>query len=259
MRIACIQMEVKDGDKESNLARAERFLIRAQGADLVLLPELWNIGYFSFEYYENKSETLEGDTVKFICDMAKTLRAYILGGSIIMRRDGELFNTSIFVNRRGHILATYDKIHLFGYRSREKQLLSRGEKVVVVQTEIGTFGLSTCYDLRFPELYRKMVDKGAEIFLVVAAWPYPRLEHWIMLNRIRAIENCTFLASANCVGLNAGRQLCGHSMIVDPWGVIVASAGDEEGIIWAEINVEKVHQVRTEFPVLRDIVFRIDG
>lgn len=257
MRLACIQMEVGDRDKAAHLAHAEELLLEAKGADLVLLPEIWNIGYFSFDRYEGESETLEGETVHLISAMARRLGAYILGGSMVIRKEGKLYNTSLLFDPKGQILATYDKIHLFGYGSRESQLLSRGERVVVVKTALGTFGLSTCYDLRFPELYRKMMYEGAEVFLVVAAWPYPRLEHWIMFNRIRAVENCAFLASANCVGVNRGVRLCGHSMIVDPWGVIMASAGDEETIIWADLDIEKVHQVRAEFPALRDIVFRV--
>ncbi|RLA85658.1 MAG: carbon-nitrogen family hydrolase [Deltaproteobacteria bacterium] len=256
MRIACVQMEVK-GDKYANMAHAERLLLGLKGADLVILPEVWNIGYFSFDLYWKESETLDGETVRFISEMAKKLNAYILGGSMIRREGGKLYNTSLFVDNNGKLIATYDKIHLFGYGSREKELVSRGEGVRVVETDIGVFGLSTCYDLRFPELYRIMVDKGAQMFLVVAAWPYPRLEHWLMFNRVRAIENCAFLASANCVGEGDGVRFCGHSMVVDPWGVIVASGGDEEAVIWAEVELEKVRQVRAESPALRDIVFRV--
>ena len=126
--------------------------------------------------------------------------------------------------------------------------------MVVIETELGKIGMSTCYDLRFPELFRRMVDKGAELFLVTSGWPYPRLEHWLMFNRIRAIENTAFLVSSNCVGINRGARFCGHSMMVDPWGVIVTSGGDEECILQAEIDLKKVETTRKEFPALSDRV-----
>jgi predicted amidohydrolase len=117
-------------------------------------------------------------------------------------------------------------------------------------------GLACCYDLRFPELFRAMVDQGAEFFLVCSAWPYPRLESWIMLNRVRALENEAFLVSSNCVGITKGTQFVGHSLVIDPWGSIVAGSGDEETVVWADVDPGKVKQVRKVFPPLRDRVLR---
>jgi predicted amidohydrolase len=117
---------------------------------------------------------------------------------------------------------------------------------------LGKIGLATCYDLRFPELFRRMVARGVEIFLVCSAWPYPRLEHWLMLNRVRALENQCFLISANSVGLNHGIQFVGHSMITDPWGTILASAGDQDVIIRAEIDLNDLASARQQFPALAD-------
>jgi predicted amidohydrolase len=117
---------------------------------------------------------------------------------------------------------------------------------------LGKIGLATCYDLRFPELFRRMVEQGAEIFLVCSAWPYPRLEHWLMLNRVRALENQCFLISANSVGLNQGIQFVGHSMITDPWGTILAGAGDKEVIIKSEIDLGELEAARQQFPALAD-------
>jgi len=114
--------------------------------------------------------------------------------------------------------------------------------------------LPVSYDLRFPEIFRAMLDKGAELFLVTSGWPYPRLEHWIMLNRVRAIENTAFLVSSNCVGTNRGAQFCGHSMMVNPWGVILTSGGDEECLLKAEIDMDKVTAVRGKFPAVSDRV-----
>lgn len=124
--------------------------------------------------------------------------------------------------------------------------------MAVVNTPLGNFGLATCYDLRFPELFRRMVEKGAQVFLVCSAWPYPRLEHWIMLNRVRALENQCFLFSANSVGPNMGSVFVGHSMMVNPWGVILASGGDDEVILRTEVDLKEAESARTRFPALED-------
>ena len=123
---------------------------------------------------------------------------------------------------------------------------------MVAKTPLGAFGLATCYDLRFPELFRRMMEKGVEVFLICSAWPYPRLEHWIMLNRIRAIENQCFLVSANSVGPNMGTLLAGHSMMVNPWGVILTSGGDDEVILQAELDLKEVYDARERYPALAD-------
>ncbi|MFZ7113396.1 MAG: carbon-nitrogen family hydrolase [Desulfatiglandales bacterium] len=255
MRIASVQMEVGDRSKAENLAHAEGLLSRAAGADLILLPEVWNIGYFSFDRYREESETPDGETASRMSAMARRLGAYLYAGSWIIRSGDAFYNTGFLFDRTGEVIAQYRKIHLFGYGSREQEILHPGKEIVTVKTDLGTLGLTTCYDLRFPELFRKMQARGAEIFLVVSGWPYPRLEHWLLFNRVRALENLAFLASANGVGINRGVRLCGHSMVVDPWGIVVAGGGDEEDIVRADIDVGKVSRVRKEFPSLQDIVF----
>ncbi len=255
MRVATIQMEMADRTKAENLARADLLLERARGADLVLMPEIWNIGYFSFDRYREDSEDLNGETASRMSRWAKKLGAYLFAGSLVERDDVNFYNTALFFGPEGVRLATYRKIHLFGYGSRESQILSPGRDAVVVETPLGKFGITTCYDLRFPELYRKLMIRGAQMFLVTSAWPFPRLEHWIMFNRTRAIENVAFLASSNCVGKNAGSHFCGHSMVVDPWGVVTAGAGDEECVVQADVDLNKVAEVRKVFPALQDIAF----
>lgn len=254
MKIASIQMSVGDESKAERLERAEKLLQRAKGADLVILPEIWNVGYFCFDRYESESEPIDGPTFQRVSSIARQHGFYLHMGSFVESRGGKLYNTSLLIDRLGKPIGTYRKVHLFGYGSKESQILSRGSEVVVVETELGKIGMSTCYDLRFPELFRKMTDRGAELFLVASGWPYPRLEHWLMFNRIRAIENTAFLASSNCVGINRGARFCGHSMIVDPWGVIISSGGDEESIVRAEIDISRVSAIRKEFPALSDRV-----
>ncbi len=252
MKIASIQLKADDEKKSERLARVESLLDRVKGSDLVILPEIWNIGYFSFELYPQEAESLDGETAQRMSARAKQHGYWLHAGSFVEKKDGRLYNTSLLLDPQGKRTAVYRKIHLYGYGSKESEILSRGTEVVVANTPFGKMGLATCYDLRFPELFRAMLDKGAELFLVTSGWPYPRLEHWIMLNRVRAIENSAFLVSSNCMGINRGARFCGHSMIVDPWGVIVSSGGDEECILRGEIDLGKVAAVRGEFPAVSD-------
>lgn len=248
IKVAIVQVNVDDSNQLSRFARVAELLSHAAGADLILLPELWNIGYFSFDQYKKQSETLDGRTVQFIQQKAKELAAYILSGSIIEQDRNVLCNTSILVSPTGSLLGNYRKMHLFGFNSEERQLLTSGEKIGTMRTDLGVLGLSTCFDLRFPEYYRALLDSGVETFLVSSAWPHPRLEHWKILTKARAIENQTFLAAANCVGTNRGRQYCGHSVILDPHGNILAEAGEREEIVTAEIDLDAVKVARDSFP-----------
>ena len=175
-------------------------------------------------------------------------------GSMVENDGGQFFNTSIFLNPRGNIDALYRKMHLFGYQSKETSILTPGQDVVVVDTPWGTTGFSTCYDLRFPELFRRMVDMGAKFFLVASAWPHIRLEAWKLFNRSRAHENLAFLISCNCAGANQGQKYAGHSMVVDPLGQVVAEGSDEEELVSARIDPEWVDTVRQDFPALEDRV-----
>jgi len=254
MEVASIQLESGDRDKEANLKRAGELIDSIERADLILLPELWNIGYFAFDSYEAESETMDGPTMTFLKRKAVEKGCFLFGGSFVESSDGRLYNTSALIDRKGQIVGSYRKIHLYGHQSQEAKLLRRGSEICVVKTELGTIGLSTCYDLRFPELYRKMAIMGAEIFLVASAWPFPRLEAWLMLNRVRALENLVFLVSSNCVGTNRGTQFVGHSMVADPWGTPLVTGGDHECILQAKIDLQKVHATRQAFPAFGDRV-----
>jgi predicted amidohydrolase len=247
-RVASIQLEVtREESKAERVERAARLVESLDRPDLVLLPEAWNVGYFGFDRYAEDAEPLDGPTIARLSRAARTTGAWILAGSIIERDGDRLFNTSVMLDRQGRIGGTYRKIHLFGYGSREQQLLAPGDAVTVLDTELGALGLATCYDLRFPELFRAMVDRGAEAFLVASTWPYPRVEAWTLLNRTRALENQAWLISANCVG-----DGCGRSMIVDPWGTPVAAAGDRATVLVADVDLTAARAARADFPALRD-------
>ncbi|MBF0530874.1 MAG: carbon-nitrogen family hydrolase [Deltaproteobacteria bacterium] len=252
MRVASIQMAVVEGDKTATIAQALKKIDRCGGVDLIILPEIWNVGFMSFDRYHAEAEDFHGQTLTALTAAAKAVGAYLHTGSLVERVEDKYYNSSYLLSPQGRIVANYRKIHLFGYKSKETQLLSPGEEAVVVETPLAKIGLATCYDLRFPELFRRMVDQGAELFLVCSAWPYPRLEAWIMLNRVRALENQCYLVSANSCGLNMGAVFAGHSMVSDPWGVILAGAGDEETIVEANLDIAQVQEIRHRFPPLAD-------
>lgn len=255
MEIASIQLEIRDTySKEMMIEYALDMIDKCKGADLIVLPELWNVGFFNYDNYHNFSEAIDGVTATAIAAKAKELKAYIFSGSFVEKQGTKYYNTSILFDRNGCNIGEYRKIHLFTYKSREPELLTSGEEVVVVETEFGKIGLATCYDLRFPELFRKMtLDFGAEYFLVTSGWPFPRIEAWNALNQVRALENTCYLISCNAAGINKGVRFGGHSQIVDPWGYVVAGSGYEEAIVKTEICQTELRRVRKEFPVLKDI------
>lgn len=250
--MASIQLRIGGCSKQERVDRVVALLDETNGCDLVLLPEIWPTGYFAFSRYADEAESMDGAIVRLLRRKAASVKQYLFMGSMVECDGGSLFNTSILINSEGGLVARYRKIHLFGYQSDESKLLQRGNEVVVAETPWGRFGISTCYDLRFPELYRKMIDQGAEGFLVCAAWPHARLEAWRLFNRSRAHENLAWLLSCNCAGMPLG----GHSMCVNPLGQIVAEAGEEEEILHATIDMSAVKRIRSDFTALDDRVLR---
>jgi predicted amidohydrolase len=254
VRIASIQLKIIEDSKEAALDHARELILHCRGADLIILPELWNIGFASYDRYRAEAEQPDGPTITMLSGLAAELRCYIHTGSIVERDGNSYFNASFLLDRRGSIAGSYRKFHLFTFQSAEAEILTPGRSLTVMETEFGAVGMATCYDLRFPEFFRAMVDMGAGIFLVTAAWPYPRLEHWLLFNRVRALENLSFLVSSNSCGVNQGTRFAGHSQVVNPSGNVVAEAGEDESILWADIDVGTVAAVREAFPALKDRV-----
>lgn len=252
MKIASIQLEIKENEsKIARIDRVESMIDKLKGQDLIVLPETWATGYFAFDRYVDESEEINGDFVQRFSSKAKEVQSYLFAGSFIERNNGKFYNTSVLFSPDGDLIGTYRKIHLFRYGSHEGKILTRGNEITVVDTDFGKVGLSTCYDLRFPELYRAQVDLGAELLLVTSAWPHARLEHWKIFNTARALENQCFLISSNCVGNTHGVHLGGHSQVVDPWGIVMASGGDEETIVKTEIDPSQIAHIRDVFPNLK--------
>ena len=247
MRIASVQVAIKPRSKADSLTHVLNLLDEARGNDLILLPEMWPCGYFNFERYAADSEPLDGPTVQGVQEKARELTAYLHVGSFVERDGDNLYNTSLLLDERGEVVARYRKIQLFGYLSQEPHLLKRGDEVTVVATPWGFAGLSICYDLRFPELYRRMIDRGAEYFLVSSAWPGARLESWRLFNRARANENLAYLFSCNCAGAEGLVTYAGHSMFVDPLGNVLAEGGDGEETVAADVKLEPGLAIRKQF------------
>jgi predicted amidohydrolase len=260
IRIACVQLTSR-ADKAANLERTERLVARAAstGADLVVLPEKWNaIG--DAGVLHAAAEPIEGgESVAAMSSWARTHGITLVGGSITERRDGreKLSNTCVVFDPDGEVVAVYRKIHLFdvdvgGLRYRESDAEEPGDEPVVARLEDWPIGLSVCYDVRFPELYRILALEGAELVTVPANFTlYTGKDHWHVLLRARAIENQLYVAAAAQVGETiAGKPSYGRSLVADPWGIVLAHAPDEETVISAEIDRERIREIRRNLPSL---------
>jgi len=260
IKVASIQLWHNDDEsKQDRIAHAEQLIDSAADCDLILLPELWDIGWWSFDIYHQASEPLPGETVSRIAEKARRVNAYILAGSIVERDGDSLYNTAVMLDPKGQIIATYRKIHLVGFMgAREAELMKRGKEIVAVKTDVGVLGLSICYDLRFPELFRKMVAQhGVEIILHTTAWPMVRLDNYREMCHIRANENLCYLVSCDSAGFNWGKQYVGHSVIVDPWGIPLASAGIYQSVVKGEIDTSEMYKIREFMPLLKDKFFPV--
>lgn len=253
MRVTLLQLSVDRAVPFAERVEAACARVASCGdSDLVLLPELWATTYFAFDDYATTAEPLDGPTVAALSAAAASAGVHLHGGSIVERDGDRLFNTSLLFGPDGALLATYRKFHLFGYASREAALLTPGSVVGAVPTALGTVALSTCYDLRFPELYRLQVDAGATLFLVGAAWPAARLAHWQLLLRARALENQSFLAACGAAGHQGDVELSGRSAVVDPWGAVLAEAGGGPETLTLDIDLGTAAAARADFPALSD-------
>ena len=259
MKVATLQFGIKPGEtKQEAFDHVSRLMDQIkEPVDLVVLPELWNVGFFSFDQYKASAEDLHGETYEFMAQKARDFNSNIMTGSYVVKMEDGYYNTSTFLNRKGEMLGDYQKIHLFGYGSKEREVLNGGKKLTVVDSDIGKVGLTICYDLRFPELYRKLADMGAEILIDCAAWPYPRCENWTVLNQARAAENQAYFISCCCAGGAVGQTFIGRSMVVDPWGTPIAALAGDEGVMVNNIYPEQVAKIRANVPFLQDRVFPV--
>jgi predicted amidohydrolase len=254
MRIALLQLRIEGNESASDrIVRVVDQVLAQVGADLVVLPELWVPGAFAYSAYAASATEFPGPVVSEISLAAREINAYVLAGTLIERDGDQLHNTAVLVGPDGEIVHTYRKVHLFGFDDGEAKVLAAGNAVTTyAMPGFTTLGMTTCYDLRFPELYRLLLDAGAQLIVVPTGWPAARLEHWLLLTRARAVENQVFLVGCNQVGVQEGVELAGHSVVIDPWGRVIAEAGVDEEVLTVDIDLALVAKTREEFPVLRD-------
>jgi predicted amidohydrolase len=260
LRVACVQLTA-GSDKVANLAKTELLVERAAslGAELVVLPEKWNL-VGDGETLQAGAETVErGESVEAMSGWARKHGIALVGGSIVERRPGreKLSNTCLVYDASGNLAAAYRKIHLFdvevaGRSYHESEVEEAGDQVVVAEIGGWKIGLTICYDLRFPELYRLLALAGAELVTVPANFTQRTgMDHWQVLLQARAIENALYLAAPGQIGEPLpGRPSYGRSLVVDPWGTVTAQAPDCETVILAELERGRIREIRSKLPAL---------
>lgn len=251
MWISAIQMDVRTRDVAGNMERAYRHVQEAvrRGSDLVLLPEMWSTGFAYPDMVEVAQESFQA-TSRFMAETAREGKVWLVG-SVAEPADGGVYNTLFWYSPAGEVAGTYRKAHLFAPTHEDQHFLA-GDRVAVVPTQLGLTGGLICFDIRFPEIARKLVIDGATILLVAAQFPHPRSSHWETLLRARAIENQVWVVAANRIGSSGGLDYFGQSMIIDPWGEIVAAEmAEREAVVTERIQVDAVDRVRRELPCRR--------
>src|SRR5579859_7483729 len=263
LKTAVIQVNSRD-DTTENLSNVERFLDQAadMGAQFACLPEFWTyLGPYSG--FDAAAQTIPGPVIELLQKKARKHKMIVHGGSIVERHPqlaGKFYNTSVLIARDGEIVALYRKIHLFdvnlsnGEKHYESERIAPGDDIVTAEIEGITFGLTICYDLRFPELYRLLALRGAQIIMVPAGFTlHTGRDHWEVLLRARAIENlCYIVAPAHVGSYPPNRQCFGRSMVVNPWGLVLAQAQDMPTVIMTEIDLEQIERAREQIPCLEN-------
>ena len=247
MKISIAQFKSALGAVEENFSTAAKLIEAAQNSDVILLPELWTTGYYPVPV-ENFADKDGKHTAEFLCAAAKKFSVNIIGGSVIVESGGKIFNRCMVANRRGEILASYDKTHLFSF-AKENEVFSAGNKISTVELDGVKCGVAICYDVRFPEFFRKIALAGAEIIFIPAAWSLKRLTPRQILTKARAIENQIFIVFANSSG---------KSEIINPLGEILAESNRGEEILTSEINLDERKEIIKNMNLLADRNLNVD-
>lgn len=251
MKIALAQLDLTPADPEGNFRLAEKAAREASsaGADLMLLPELWASGY-DLKNCAIYASGIDQGWFARMGDLASSC-GIGLGGSLIEEDEGAYYNTFVLLDGQGRRLGSYRKTHLFRFLD-EDQFFKAGDRLALIDSPWGQAGLATCYDLRFPELFRAYAVRGAEIILLAAEWPLKRIAHWDLLLQARAVENQCFIAAVNKSGISLGARLGGRSAVIDPMGEILVQGGEGSCLLYAEIDLQQTHRTREWMPVLQD-------
>lgn len=247
---AAVQFTVVQGDIDANLAHIREALVRvaAQGARLAVLPEMWSTG-FAYKNLTVLAEQTEA-VVTELCRLSQQFGLVIIGSQPEPSGDGRVYNTIHLVDN-GQVVARYRKLHLFSLLGEDKAFKA-GDGWCLAETSIGPVGVIVCYDLRFPELSRRLALEGARLICVPAQWPKPRQEHWRTLLRARAIENQLYVVACNACGVIGKLDFFGMSMVIDPKGEVLADAGETPGEVLAPLDWQAMDDWRAQIPCFRD-------
>lgn len=259
-KVAIVQMDVSIGELETNWAHMDRLLYQLvkpsvmkeknRKPDVIILPEMWNIGYALNE--APQLADVDGHrTISYFSDFCKKHEVNVIAGSIAMKEASGISNCAIVFNRKGEVVLRYRKAHLFQLMDEHLHLAS-GSEAGLFELDGVKCGLMICYDIRFPEWARKYALHGAEVLFVPAQWPHPRLEHWRTLLQARAIENQISVVACNRSGKSGETEFVGHSVVIDPWGNRIAELNDKEAVLHAEIDLDLIPAVRKKIPIFAD-------
>lgn len=253
MKISCLQMDMKLGCPQENFKKAEVLIERAvnDGADILVLPETWNTGFFPKENLKQLCCNDGKEVKEVIASLADKYKVNIVAGSVSNLKDGKVYNTAYVFERNGRCVASYDKTHLFTPMG-EDEFYTYGDGFCTFTLDGVKCGIIICYDLRFPELTRKLVLEGIEVLFVVSQWPKERIFHLKSLITARAIENQIFVVCCNSCGTAGSTVYGGNSAIIDPLGETLANAGETEQIITANCSFKVLDDIRKRIPVLKN-------
>ena len=250
MRVIGCQWDIAWENSAANYARVEKLLGEAGSADLIVLPEMFSTG-FTFDV-DVAAEAEPSTSEVFLKKLADRHKAAALGGLVRKNSDESGCNELIAFDPSGKELGRYQKNRTFSYAG-ESRFYRRGRELTVFHWQDWKVAPMICYDLRFPELFRRVTAKGAELIVVIANWPSVRLDHWLTLLKARAIENLAYVVGVNRCGSDPNHQYPGRSVVIDPWGEVVADAGCEEGLVDVTLDHDRLRRCREEFPVLKDL------
>lgn len=251
MKLGCIQLQVAFGNVEKNFSRVEELVREAanKGAEIVILPEMWNTSY-ALEKLEGLAD-IDGERTKaFLSQLAKELHVHIVGGSVATKKGDKFYNTMLVYNNEGELVGEYDKAHLFRLMDEHLHLSSGNTQNNFKLGDLDAAGV-ICYDIRFPEWLRLHALNGAKVLFVSAQWPTARIDHWKTLLQARAIENQCFVVAVNRISRNKD-NFNGQSMVIEPWGEILWAGGEDEELAIVDVDFSKVDEVRTRIPVYDD-------
>ncbi len=254
IKAASIQMDCKSNNIKENLAKAECLLTRAkeQGAGFAVLPELFNVGY-KLEEFKELDYDFNG-TLNTLKRISKELGIHIIAG-VLEKSDGQYYNTAVIFDNSGEMIEKYRKINLFPL-SNEKEIFVPGNRIKTVNIGGIKLGILICYDIRFPELSRKYFNNGCSAYAVLSAFPFPRLDHWNIIIKARAIENQSYVIASNRVGSDGNMKFVGNSCIIDPWGKVLGILNDtQEDVLVQDIDLNEVAGVRELIPCNKDKIW----